>query len=389
MAKVVAEWLNVVSSMCGQVKQKEGHFSIRCRMVSCLFLISELFMSLHFPHAHPPAAGELTEVADGVFWLRMPLPFQLDHINLWLLRDGAGWVIVDTGFPDDAVRSMWASILARLEGPVTRLVVTHFHPDHLGLASWLQAETKAPLWMTSGEFLTAHAVWNEVGGHGARFMVEQFRQHGLDAEHLAKFEKRGSGYRKAVPSLPDHYHRLKAGDSLTVDGRIWRILIGYGHAPEHMALYCAELDVLISGDMLLPRISTNISVFAATPDADALRWYLESLDVMAAEIPDRTLVLPSHGLPFRGVQSRVAALHGHHAERLQALEDSCEKAPKSAAELLDVLFNRALDTHQTMFAMGEAIAHLNYLEQAGRLSRSTDADGVIRYSRLQHRPTAH
>lgn len=338
-------------------------------------------MSLHYPHAQPPAAGELIEVADGVFWLRMPLPFQLDHINLWLLRDGTGWAIIDTGFPDDAVRATWAGIIDRLDGPVRRLIVTHFHPDHLGLASWLMERTGAPLAMTSGEFLTAHVVWNEVGGHGARFMVEQFRQHGLDAERLAKFEKRGSGYRKAVPALPDYYDRLKAGDAIVIDGRSWQVLIGHGHAPEHMSLYCAELGVLISGDMLLPRISTNVSVFAATPQADALGWYLDSLDVLAREIPQETLVLPSHGLPFFGVQARVEALHAHHEERLRALEDSCEEAPKSAAELLETLFQRALDTHQTMFAMGEAIAHLNYLEQAGRLSRTTDTDGVIRYMR--------
>lgn len=346
-------------------------------------------MSLHFPHPVPPAAGERIEVAPGVFWLRMPLPFQLDHINLWLLRDGDGWTIVDTGFPDDGVRATWRQVIEQLEGPVKRLIVTHFHPDHLGLASWLMAETGAELWMTSGEFLTAHVVWNEVGGHGARFLVEQFRQHGLDGERLAKFAQRGSGYRKAVPALPDYYHRLKAGDTTAVGGLGWQILIGYGHAPEHMALYCAELGVLISGDMLLPKISTNISVFAATPDADALRWFLESLGELASGIPDETLVLPSHGLPFVGIQSRVAALKAHHDDRLRALEESCERAPKSAAELLEVLFQRALDTHQTMFAMGEAIAHLNYLEQAGRLSRSTGTDGVIRYLRLQQQSTAH
>ncbi len=345
-------------------------------------------MSLHYPHDQPPAAGELIEVAPGVFWLRMPLPFQLDHINLWLLRDGAAWVIIDTGFPDDEVRAVWSQILDRLDGPVSRLVVTHFHPDHLGLATWLMEETGALLAMTTGEFLTAHAVWHEVGGHGARFMVEQFRQHGLDAEQLERFAKRGSGYRKAVPALPEYYQRLKAADTLTVNGKKWQVLIGHGHAPEHMALYCAELDVLISGDMLLPRISTNISVFAATPEADALGWYLDSLDEMSREIPANTLVLPSHGLPFFGVQSRVEALHAHHAERLRALENSCEDAPKSAAELLETLFQRALDTHQTMFAMGEAIAHLNHLEQAGRLSRMTDTDGVIRYTRCKAR-TVH
>ncbi|WP_234082713.1 MBL fold metallo-hydrolase [Azonexus sp. R2A61] len=346
-------------------------------------------MSLHYPFPEVPAAGELREVAPGIFWLRMPLPFQLNHINLWLLRDGNGWCIVDTGFPDDGVRETWRSILQSLDGPVTRLVVTHFHPDHLGLADWLLAETGAALWMTCGEFLTAHAVWNEVGGHGARYMVEQFRQHGLGEELLAKFATRGSGYRRSVPGLPTYYHRLKQGDLLAVDGKVWRILIGHGHSPEHMALYCAEQGVLISGDMLLPKISTNVSVFAATPDADALRWYLESLDDMAREIPEQTLVLPSHGLPFHGVQARVGALHAHHEERLHALENSCDQAPQSAAGLLDVLFGRALDTHQTMFAMGEAIAHLNYLEHAGRLSKTVDGDGIIRYSRLSSKPAAH
>jgi len=317
----------------------------------------------------------------------MPLPFQLDHINLWLLRDGKGWVIIDTGFPGDEVRGLWEQVLGGLDGPVTKLIVTHFHPDHLGLATWLMERTGAPLYMTTGEFLTAHAVWHEVGGHGAPFMVGQFRMHGLEDEYLAKFEKRGSGYRQAVPSLPDHYHRLMDGDALEVDGHRWEIKIGFGHGPEHAALYCRELDVVISGDMLLPKISTNISVFAATPDADALGWYLGSLAEMGREIPGRTLVLPSHGLPFKGVQARVEDLRAHHDERLHALEEKCE-APQSAAGVLATLFPRALDTHQMMFAMGEAIAHLNHLEKAGRLSRSFDPDGVIRFKRTFNNPTA-
>lgn len=338
-------------------------------------------MSLHYPYSHPPAAAIRQEVAPGVFWLRMPLPFQLDHINLWLLREGAGWAIIDTGFANDDVRGIWEQVLAELDGPVTRLIVTHFHPDHLGLASWLTARTGAPLYMTTGEFLTAHVVWNEVGGHGARFMVEQFRQHGLDDVHLAKFEKRGSGYRQAMPALPDHYERLMSGDELKIGAHAWEIVIGHGHSPEHAALYCRELDVLISGDMLLPKISTNISVFAATPHANALSWYLASLAQMGREIPANTLVLPSHGLPFVGVQARVEALHAHHDERLRALEVASE-VPQSAAELLPTLFPRALDTHQTMFAMGEAIAHLNYLEQTGRMSKTIGADGVIRFKRV-------
>ncbi|MCL2523051.1 MAG: MBL fold metallo-hydrolase [Betaproteobacteria bacterium] len=347
-------------------------------------------MLLRYPQAQPPAAGERSEVAPGVFWLRMPLPFQLDHVNLWLLRDGDGWSIVDTGFPDDTTRAIWRRIIADLDGPVRRLIVTHFHPDHFGLAAWLLEETGAVLCMTSGEFLTAHAVWHETGGHGSSFMVEQFRRHGLDEARLGQFAGRGSGYRKAVPALPEHYHRLFANQRLAIDGRAWRALVGHGHAPEHLALYCAELGVLISGDMLLPKISTNISVFAATPDADALAWYLDSLDDLEREIADdETLVLPSHGLPFYGMAARVRALHTHHVERLGVLDAYCQNAPQSAAGVLDVLFQQALDVHQTMFAMGEAIAHLNHLEQTGRLSRSVDADGVIRFQRPREHAAAH
>lgn len=337
-------------------------------------------MSLQYPFAEAPPPGTVTVVADGVFWLRMPLPFQLDHINLWLLRDSGGWCIVDTGFPSDEARECWEKILTALDGPVTRIIATHFHPDHLGLATWLMERTGTPIYMTTGEFLTAHAVWNEVGGHGARFMVEQFREHGLDAERLAKFAQRGSGYRQAIPSLPECYHRLRAGDQLTIGCCVWEVIPGYGHSPEHAALYCREAGVLISGDMLLPRISTNISVFAATPEADALGWYLDSLQHYAQTIPEETLVLPSHGLPFYGVQARVEGLCAHHRDRLRVLEETCE-VPQSAASVLGVLFPRSLDTHQTMFAMGEAIAHLNHLEREGRLQRCRDADGVIRFVR--------
>ena len=338
-------------------------------------------MSLHYPFSACPEAGVWQLVAPGVFWIRLPLPFQLDHINLWLIEDGEGWTLVDTGFPTDDVQQTWESILARLPGRINRLVVTHFHPDHLGLAQWLMEKTGAVLWMSTGEFLTAHVVWQETAGHGAAFMTEQFRQHGLGAELLEKFATRGSGYRRAVPALPDYYHRLKAGDTLTIGGQVWQVDIGYGHSPEHVALYCEALGVFISGDMLLPRISTNISVFAATPRADALNWYLHSLSDMAARLPAETLVLPSHGLPFMGVAARVAELELHHQERLQVLEDACE-TPRSAASLLLTLFGRELDMHQTMFAMGEAIAHLNLLEGEGRLRRIVDADGLISFVRV-------
>ncbi|MFZ2854694.1 MAG: MBL fold metallo-hydrolase [Rhodocyclaceae bacterium] len=341
-----------------------------------------------YPFASPPVAGETFEVAPGIRWLRMPLPFALDHINLWLLEDEIagqpGWAIVDTGFALDAVKACWEKILGELAatprgGRITRIIVTHFHPDHLGLAAWLQEKTGAPVHMTQGEYLSAHAVWHEVGGHGTAPMLRQFRAHGLDAERCAALESLSGGYRRGVPSLPEEYRRLFDGDEFAIGGQRWQVRVGFGHSPEHAALYCAGLGVLISGDMLLPKISTNISVFAVTPMADSLADYLDSID-RYRDLPEETLALPSHGLPFYGVHQRIDAQHAHHEERLLVLEESCAAA-RSAAELLPTLFARELDTHQTMFAMGEAIAHLNRLEHAGKLVRTQDGDGVIRYIR--------
>lgn len=331
-----------------------------------------------YPFPEVPATETLREVAPGVFWLRMPLPFALDHINLWLLRDGDGWLLVDTGFSLDSVKTHWEAILAGLDGPLKRIVVTHFHPDHLGLADWLQQRTGATLEMTAGEYLTGHCVWSQVGGHAFADNIGLYVAHGVEPELAENLAIREHGYRKGVPSLPSSYRRIVDGDTLTIGGRRWQVRVGRGHSPEHASLWCAELCVLISGDMLLPRISTNISVFAVTPEADLLGQYLESISDLE-DLPEETLVLPSHGLPFRGLHDRVKALHAHHEDRLRVLEENCEST--SAAESLNVLFPRRLDTHQMSFAIGEVIAHLNHLEQAGRLIRSRDEHGVWRYRR--------
>lgn len=329
-----------------------------------------------------PPAGAWTDIAPQVRWLRMPLPFALDHINLWLLEAEDGFTIVDTGFALPEVQSAWESVLAGLEKPVRRVLVTHFHPDHLGLADWLVARTGAKLLMTAGEYLTGWAVWSQAAGHGIPDMVRLFRRHGLDEARCAALERRGNAYRRGVPAIPDHYRRLHEGDRLRLTGADWVVQVCHGHAPEHAALYCAEAGVLISGDMLLPRITTNISVFAVTPEADSLQEYLSSL-ARWRNLPAGALVLPSHGRPFHGAAPRIAALSAHHDARLADVLRACAETPMSAAELLPVLFDRELDVHQTMFAMGEAIAHLNHLEHAGRIGRQSGDDDVFRYQRSQ------
>jgi glyoxylase-like metal-dependent hydrolase (beta-lactamase superfamily II) len=343
-----------------------------------------LVSALEFPFADAPAPGTLRSVAPGVHWLRMPLPFALDHINLWLLEDAAGWTIVDTGLANDATRGLWDRVLAALPGPgpVRRVLVTHFHPDHAGNAGWLCERFAAPLWITQGEYLTAHAVRAGSAGFVAEATLGLFRAHGLDEARLGQLGTRGNQYRRLVGELPTQYRRIIEGESLGIGGRTWRVISGYGHSPEHASLHCESLGIAISGDMLLPTISTHVGVWPTDPEGDPLGYFLRSIR-RYVELPAQTLVLPSHGLPFRGAHARVAQLEAHHEARLAGLLQACGEAPRGAADVLSLIFRRPLDTQQMFFAMGEAIAHLHALERAGRLRRVRGPDGVFRFARAK------
>ena len=335
--------------------------------------------ALHHPHETPPEPGEFIDVAPGIRWIRMPLPFALDHINLWLIEDGAGWAIVDTGYGVEATWELWEKHFAgTMDGrPVTRIIVTHYHPDHVGSAGWLQERTGAPVWMTEAEFLSAHAVREGNAGWTRETGNALFKSHGLDIQRLDAQAARGNAYRRGVPTLPPTYRRLLDGDVLSIGGHGWRVATTYGHAPEHATLYCADLGVLISGDQILPRITTNVGVHGNQPEGDPLRLFLDSFDKFRS-LPAATLVLPSHDRVFRGLHERIAQLRAHHDARLDEVFAACAE-PRTATEILPVLFRRALDDHQLMFAMGEAIAHLNYLFHAGRLQRTSDTEGVLRF----------
>ena len=343
---------------------------------------------LQFPHAVAPAPGACLEVAPGLRWLRMPLPFALEHINLWLLQDGEGWTMVDCGIATDATKALWEQVFAAHAGDpapgaeafhATRVLVTHYHPDHAGLAHWLCQRFGATLWMSQAEYLTTHAIREGVAGYTPDNLIAMYRRNGLADEALEKMALRGNRYRLAVPGFPQHYRRILDGDEIRIGGRNWRVIMGYGHAPEHAALYSAELGVLISGDMVLPKISTNISVWSVDPDGNPLKQFLDSLKRYAA-LPADTLVLPSHGLPFRGLRERVEQLEEHHRQRCVELHEACAR-PLSAFAAIPTLFQRELDTHQLFFAMGEAMAHMHYLHYQGALRRETDAAGVVRYVR--------
>jgi len=342
---------------------------------------------LHYPFGDElPAPGAALEVAPGVRWVRMPLPFALDHIHLWLLRDRdgdgrEGWAIVDCGVADDATRTAWEQVFARhLDGlPVLRVIVTHMHPDHIGNAAWLCERWNCRLWISATDWNAARIASQSTTGFGGEHAAAFFRMHGLvDPQAIAKVRARGGYYASMVPEVPRQFRRLMDGQVLRIGDHAWRCIAGYGHAPEHIALHCEALGVLVSGDMVLPRISTNVSVIDIEPEADPLPLYLASIERMRA-LPAGTLVLPSHGRPFTGLHERIAQLLRHHEERFADTLAACRARPCSAADLLPVLFRRALDLHQTTFAMGEAIAHLHALAGRGLLRARTDADGVRRF----------
>jgi glyoxylase-like metal-dependent hydrolase (beta-lactamase superfamily II) len=337
-----------------------------------------------------PAPGAALAVAPGIKWLRMALPFALNHINLWLLRDEMhgpsglvqGWSVVDCCISSEGAKAQWEQVFSNaLEGlPILRVIVTHMHPDHIGLAYWLCERWQVSLWISATDFNVARIGSQMINGFSGEAAAAFFASHGLRApESVEKIAGRGSYFSTLVPSLPRHFRRLLDGDLLTIGQRQWRCISGYGHAPEHIALYCEELRVLIGGDMMLPGISTNVSVYEQEPESNALKLFLDSIDKFCL-LDAQTLTLPAHGKPFIGLHERIRQLHEHHGERLDEVMVACTTEPCCAADLLVLLFKRELDLHQTTFAMGEAIAHLHALWYEGRLQRTLGADGIYRFA---------
>ncbi|GGC86213.1 MBL fold metallo-hydrolase [Undibacterium terreum] len=355
--------------------------------------MNPLEMQLNYPFGDTlPDTGKVMEIAPGVLWLRMGLPFALNHINLWLIEDDYetengivhGWTAIDCGIASDATRDAWEVLFGSqtdgLRGlPIVRVLATHCHPDHVGLADWLCTRWNAPLWMTAGEYSFARMMSASLPGADGTAMFPHFRKHGLvDPAMQDSIQDRKGHYIKLVPSMPTAYHRMQDGHDVKIGRHNWRVITGFGHSPEHAALYCADLNLLISGDMVLPRISTNVSVFAIEPEANPVQQYLDSLKKFAG-LPDDVLILPSHGKPFKGLHTRIQQLNDHHAERLAEVMEACA-VPQSAVDIVPIMFRRQLDAHQMTFAIGEALAHLHKLWIDGALRRELGADGVIRFA---------
>ena len=349
-----------------------------------------------------PDEGGTMSVAPGIKWIRMALPFALNHINLWLLRDEQedplhpgntvqGWTVVDCCISRAESKAQWETIFAtQLEGlPILRVICTHMHPDHIGLAAWLCERWTTPthvcrLWVSATDYNAAKIASQSTTGFGGESAALFFASHGLtDPDSMTKIRARTGYYSAMVPTVPGSYVRLMDGKAVAIgtgqNRNQWRCISGYGHAPEHIALYCENLGVLISGDMILPRISTNVSVYDMEPESDALALFLQSIDKFLT-LPADTLTLPSHGKPFRGLHTRITQLHDHHRDRLAEVVEACAASPCSAADILPIMFKRELDLHQTTFAMGEALAHLHLLWFEEKLQRRLGGDGIYRFS---------
>jgi glyoxylase-like metal-dependent hydrolase (beta-lactamase superfamily II) len=331
-----------------------------------------------------PPDGGTTEIAPGLLWVRMPLPYALDHVNLWLLAEGDGWTLIDTGHGDPATRAAWDALAGTvLRGrPIRRVICTHHHPDHLGLAGWMAERWGAELWCTRAEWLEARVRTVRKLGEARAVARAFFLRAGIPGTELPALLERCNSYPDNVSPMPLSYRRLKDGDELSAGGLRWRVVVGRGHAPEHACLLAPAAGVLVSGDQLLPSISPNVSVWPHEPDEDPLADFLSSLVTLDA-LPPHTLVLPSHGAPFRGLHRRCAALARHHRERLDTVLAACDR-PRTAFEVMTALFERALDPHQTTFAIGEAIAHLNRLVALGLVRRARPGQGPDRYVRAVH-----
>lgn len=338
--------------------------------------------ALYFPHAAAPPSGTTVEVAPGVRWLRMPLPFALDHINLWLLDDGDGWAIVDTGINNDTTKDLWERVLARELGgrPVTRLICTHYHPDHMGLAGWLTERLGIEMWATETEWRFGYERSHITDDGIPLKTAELYRRAGFADAMKSILIARGGAYRNRVSPVPETYRRLTDGMELVIGARRWRVIVGRGHAPEHACLYCADLNLLIAGDQVLPKISPNVSYWPQDLDPDPLGSFLASLETLRHAVPATGFILPSHNLPFEGLHTRLAQLRAHHQQRLLEIETACDH-PRSTAEIVPILFKRALDQQQIGFAIGETMAHLIHATGTDRLTRTERADGVWMFRR--------
>ena len=346
-----------------------------------LELVNEAYRGLTYPWGRLDHPGETPfEVALGVWWLRFEMPGPLNHINLWLLEDGDGWTIVDTCLNLDSAKERWESLFIGFMAakPVKRVICTHMHPDHIGLAGWLCERFGCDLYMTQVEFLTASLIMSYTGEQAPPPAISFYHRAGFSAKQLDNYRERFGSFGQFATPLPHDYQRLGDRQTLSIGGRYWQIVVGQGHSPEHACLYCPALQLVIAGDQILPRITPNVSVFPTEPDGNPLESWLTSNTRLLDMLPEDLLVLPAHQSPYTGVRVRLNQIIDSHRLALAKLYELL-LTPKLLPECFECLFGRAIGDNEIQMATGETVSHLNYLWHRGNIQRHLDNDGRYTY----------
>ncbi len=337
---------------------------------------------IHYPDLTVPEPGQMLVVQEGLWWLRMPLPISLDHINLWLLEESGGYALVDTGMATAAAREVWEQLAstALRDRPLTRILLTHLHPDHAGLAAWLQQRFGIPVWTSAATIDQLRILLLEPNPQTLAERLAFFAGHGVESIEDMRASLGSKGYRDSVAGVPQAARLMVDNDVTQIGTRAWRWLETGGHAHGHLCLHAAQpQSVLIAGDQVLPTISPNVGLTPLTPDPNPLATYLQSLQRLSALDPD-TLVLPSHGRPFLGLAARATEIRLHHDRQFAKLLAACRN-PLTAFQCLPFLYRRKQQGFHLFLAMGEALAHLEYLVYSGQFERQVE-NSVTRYRRL-------
>lgn len=338
---------------------------------------------IRYPWPEPPAEGAAIEVAPGILWLRLPLPMALDHVNVYALDEGDGWTIVDTGMQSRRSTAIWEKLLSGpLEGrPVLRVILTHHHPDHVGMAGWLMDRFDVELWTTRTAWLMARMLILDVEERPTAQALAYWRSAGMDKDiYTARKNARPYNFADTCAPLPVGYTRLQEGDTMEAAGRRWDVRIGNGHAPEHLTLWSRDCNIVIGGDQILPSISPNLGVYPTEPDADPVAEWLEACGRLAGYAREDHLVLGGHKLPFTGLPLRMRQLIDNHHGALARLEAHLDQ-PHTAAECFAPLFKRRIDEGTYGLALVEAVAHLNHLHKLDRVERYAREDGAWMWQR--------